>query len=313
MDLEACLPAELRGPDTSITRVAAGLSGAGVYRVERDGRAYVLKVSSDEEPLDAWRRSVHVRRLAADAGLTPRVVHADEARRAVVSDFVVDRSFRTFYRDPRSHDAAVAALGRTIRRVHALPLPASRDARDPREVFAALWARLGTGFRRPAFVDDALDRLHAEPVPESGRAPVLSHNDVNPSNLVYDGERILLFDWETCGVNDPFYDLAAASAFLRMDEATCARLIAAYDDAPVAPLPPRFRWDRRFAATMCGVTFLHLAHRGGHPGAAGDETPDTTPSLGELHERMMAGAVSLAAPEGQWLYGLAIVKQGEIP
>ena len=33
MNLEACLPTDLRGPSTTITRVAAGLSGAGVYRI----------------------------------------------------------------------------------------------------------------------------------------------------------------------------------------------------------------------------------------------------------------------------------------
>ena len=54
MNLEACLPAELRGPATTITRIAAGLSGAGVYRVEAGGQAYVLKVSTDE-PVEAWR------------------------------------------------------------------------------------------------------------------------------------------------------------------------------------------------------------------------------------------------------------------
>ena len=54
MDLEACLPPHLRGPTTTITRVAAGLSGAGVYRVEAAGGAYGLKVSGEEQPPAEW-------------------------------------------------------------------------------------------------------------------------------------------------------------------------------------------------------------------------------------------------------------------
>ena len=52
MNLEECLPAHLRTAGTTITRVAAGLSGAGVHRIEADGHAYVLKIASADVPLD---------------------------------------------------------------------------------------------------------------------------------------------------------------------------------------------------------------------------------------------------------------------
>jgi thiamine kinase-like enzyme len=50
----------------------------------------------------------------------------------------------------------------------------------------------------------------------------VSHNDVNPTNLVYDGENLLLLDWDTAGSNDPFYDLAAISVYLCMDDDSLA-------------------------------------------------------------------------------------------
>jgi thiamine kinase-like enzyme len=98
--------------------------------------------------------------------------------------------------------------------------------------------------------------LLAEEPPASGRPVVLSHNDVNPSNLVYDGEHILLHDWETSGPNDPLYDLATVALFLRMDESTCERLVAAHDGEPVARLPARFVYDRRLAGVLCCAVFL---------------------------------------------------------
>src|SRR5512144_2186796 len=134
MTIEDCLPADLRGPTTTITRIAAGLSGAGVYRVEAAGQSFVLKIASETENDADWRRALHVQRLAADAGLAPRIVHVDEARRAVLNTFVADRSFVAFYRDPRTHEAALTQLGRTVRRIHALPLSADAHRRDPREL-----------------------------------------------------------------------------------------------------------------------------------------------------------------------------------
>ncbi len=223
MTLEACLPAELRGDTTTITKIAAGLSGAGVYRVDASGQTFVMKVAREGEPLAAWSRKLHIQRLAADAGVAPRIIHVDEDRRAVLSAFVADRSFPAYYWDPRTHDAAIALLGQTVRRIHDIPLPLDADALDPREFLATIWHGPLAGFAVPAFFSDAVRRVLEEDPTPSDRAPVLSHNDVNPTNLVYDGEHLVLLDWDTAGPNDPYYDLAAASLFLRMDEATCRR------------------------------------------------------------------------------------------
>src|SRR5262249_6717318 len=154
-------------------------------RVEAAGQAFVLKVATraDGEPPDAWRRKVHVLRLAADAGLAPQVVHVDEERRAVVSAFVAGPSLTTFYAGPRTREAALARLGRTMRRVHELPVPPAEDAKDPRDLLAEMWSDLATNFALPSFVGEAVRRVLAEEAPARERALVLSHNDVNPTNL----------------------------------------------------------------------------------------------------------------------------------
>ena len=91
--LDACLPADLRGPSTTITRVAAGLSGAGVYRVDAAGQTFVLKTAGASELLTNWDRTLRIQQLASAAGLAPRIVHVDATRRAIVTDFVTERSF----------------------------------------------------------------------------------------------------------------------------------------------------------------------------------------------------------------------------
>jgi aminoglycoside phosphotransferase (APT) family kinase protein len=305
--LESSLPAHLRAPATTITRIAAGLSGAVVYRVEAGGQAFVLKISSGDEPLAEWRRKLEVLRLVAGAGLAPALVHADESRRAALSAFVVDRSFFAIYLDPRTREAAIAQLGRTIRRLHDLPLPDAGPAKDGREFLASVWSDLGSSFALPAFVGDAVRRVLDEEPPTADRPLVLSHNDINPTNLVYDGERLVLLDWETAGANEPFYDLAAVSVFLRMDDATCLSLLAAYDGRPVSAVPARLAYDRRLVAALCGTVILRLARASGHPGASG-ETIDSTPPLGEFYQRLRSGSLSIATAEGQWWFGLALVK-----
>jgi aminoglycoside phosphotransferase (APT) family kinase protein len=193
--------------------------------------------------------------------------------------------------------------------VHDLPLSSELDYKDPREFLAELWSELEADFALPAFVRDAVGRVSTEAEPERERGLVLSHNDVNPTNLIYDGENLLLLDWDTAGPNDPFYDLAAISVFLRTDAGTCQRLLAAHDDAPLAELPVRFSYLRRLVAVLGGALFLRLARQSGHAGATGEETLNATPSLGEFYERMRSGLSSIATAEGKWLFGLVLMKE----
>lgn len=312
MSPEACLPADLQQPTTTIARIGAGLSGAAVYRVDAEGASFVLKVAAETEPTEAWQQRRALLQLAASAALAPRVVHVDEARRAVLSELIEDRSFAGFYHEPRSHAAALSELGAMLRRLHALPLPVGLAAQDPRDVLSTSWAGLSE-LPVPGFARDAVERLLAEDAPPSDRAPVLSHNDVNPTNLVYDGHRVLLLDWESAGPNDPFYDLASISVFLRMDEPTCRALLQAHEGAAVSVLPPRFHYNRRLMSLLCGTIFLHLAQRSGHQGwrqsgAAVADSLDSTPDLAAFYQSLRSGALRLASAEGQWAFGLALIK-----
>ena len=309
MNLALCLPPDLRGPATTITRIVAGLSGAGVHRVETAGRTFVLKISDDSESIVRWREKLRVQQAAAGAGLAPAIIHVNESRRAVLSAFVADRSFPAYYFDPRTRAAAVTLLGRTVRRVHDLPLPSGDDAPRARPLLDSIWSGLAPQWAMPAFVHDVVGAMLAESAPAGEGARVTSHNDLNPTNLVYDGEHLLLLDWDSAGPNDPFYDLATAAVFFRLDDETCQQLIAAHDDAAVTALPAEFIYDRRLVAVLSGTMFLHLARQNGHGGATGLETLDSTPSLADCHQQMRAGAMNVATADGQWRFGLAIVKE----
>lgn len=310
MDLEDCLPHELKESNATITKIAAGMSGAGVYRVELPGQSYVLKVAAETENADDWHRALHIQKLAAAAGLAPRVVHVDDAQCSVLTEFVADRSFFTFWMAPQTREAALDLLGRTVRRIHALPLPEGARMRPPREFLGEARDGLLANFALPSFADEAIRRVRDVEPPDSERPLVMSHNDLNPTNLIYNGESILLLDWATAGPMDPFYDLAVLAVFLRMDAATSLRMLTAYDEKPHTELPMRFIYDRCLAATLAGTMQLYIARQLNHPGATGTETLEATPTLGEFYQQMRSGTFTIGTPEGQWAFGLSLIKEG---
>ena len=80
VDLVDCLPESLRGPRTTITRIAAGLSGAGVYKVDAGGDPFVRKISTAQEPLGAWHRKVEIQ--GRDPGVAATTRSPPAPRRA---------------------------------------------------------------------------------------------------------------------------------------------------------------------------------------------------------------------------------------
>lgn len=309
-----CLPAEIREATRDISVISVGWSGAGVYLVKTDTAAFVLKIAGDGEPLEVRRRRVRVQMLAAQCGVAPRVIHVDEARAAVVTEFVQDRSFGMLYGTPATRDAAVTMLADTLRSIHHMDVQDAMDAKDaprasdPASMLDAAWNDLKATGPAPEFVASLVRRVRAMPVPPSDQPPVLSHNDVNPSNIVYDGERIILLDWDACGAGDAYYDLAAASVFFRMDDATCCRFITAHDDVRVDAVPARFRYNQCIVATLCGCIFMRLATAAGF--AAGVDR-DTIVSLGDIYGMMRAGEFDARSAEGQWKFGLALLSEAE--
>jgi aminoglycoside phosphotransferase (APT) family kinase protein len=206
---------------------------------------------------------------------------------------------------PSTRAATIAEVGKTLRRLHDLPVPPDVPAVDPHVHLAKLASTLD-GFTIPAFVRAQLERMRAEAAPPSDRALVLSHNDVNPTNLAFDGTRIVLLDWDTAGRNEPFFDLASLAVFLRLDDPTCLALLSAHDGVTVTALPARFVYDRRFIGTLCGCAFLDVARMSGHPGV--DLALDAAPTLADVHQRMRLGQLDVRTPEGQWAFGLALVR-----
>ena len=66
-----------------------------------------------------------------------------------------------------------------------------------------------------------------------GDAPVACHNDLLPSNVLFDGDRAWLIDYEYAGMNHAMFDLANLSVNAGFDDPADDRLLDCYaDDRP---------------------------------------------------------------------------------
>ena len=185
----------------------AGASGASTLRIDTDSGVFLLRLEDGRrEGFRNPERSYPCLLAAAKAGIAPAVHHADAEAGVVLMDFVVERPLATF---PGGEPAVLRTLGEMVARLQATP-PFPRVMKD----FGALTEALlnlvrDGGLFAPGVLDGhvaGLARIRAEyPFAD---AQVSAHHDINPRNVLFDGRRLWLVDWEMAFRNDPLADLA---------------------------------------------------------------------------------------------------------
>lgn len=192
-------------PIQSVELVAGGITTALVLKVQVGNRSYLLRVEGEPSPLRNPHQYESLR-IAAEAGIAPKIHHLDEAARVVVMDFIEPHPLRNF---PGGHGGLAHALGELLKRLQTAPtFPFLVDYPD---IVGRLFAHVRrTGLFTVGLLDIHVE--HLECVRQSYQSGlerlVSSHNDAHSGNLVFDGGRLWLIDWESAYRNDPMVDLA---------------------------------------------------------------------------------------------------------
>jgi hypothetical protein len=164
------------------------------------------------------------------------------------------------------------------------------------------------------------DRLSAaSAVLASDWRVILGHGDCHPANILWDGGRAWLVDWERGGPTHPYADLATLSNFLLLSEEIAFGLLAAQEGVPELDERMRelFRAACERSRIVYGAAFLQLV-----PDLTAVPIGDraATPPLADCYRQMAAGALPYrdgAGPRVHWrglVEGLATFqKHGEWP
>jgi hypothetical protein len=298
-------------PIDAIRPVTGGVSGASPFRVEVGGRRYLVRVEGEASPLRNPHQYTSMR-IAAEAGIAPRLHYFDETARVAIMDFIEEQPLGTYPGGPR---AIAQALGAMVGRVQSTsPFPRFVDYPD---IVARLWAYVcRTGLFAPGVLDAHTDRLAQirEIYAWDPKKSVSSHNDPVPRNILFDGERLWLIDWESAYRNDPLVDVAITLDNLAPSPELESVLLRAWlGRAPDEPLCARLVLVRALTRLYYAGVLLSAS------AAAGREIPDgdvSAPTLPEFQRAIGEGRITPGAPETKHVLGkmfLASFVSGDAP
>jgi aminoglycoside phosphotransferase (APT) family kinase protein len=269
------------------------------FRIVVRGSAYLLRINT--RPGDMARHFTCMQ-SAADAGLAPRVWYTNEEARISITDFVEAVPF------PASD--ALIRIPATVRALHALPpFPAS-----PFNTTCTFLLTKGPAldgflhnFRKSSILPDSeteelLTRYRQVSAAyshlNSDLAP--SHNDLfKPDNMLFDGNRLWLVDWEAAFQNDRYVDLAVVANMVVTNESEESLYLETYFGArPDEYQRARFYLMRQLAHMFYAFAFLAPA-----PSDRSIDRTELIPTYSDYQRRFWAREVSLSDTQTKILYG----------
>ena len=200
--------------DAPFRAIRGGLSNYA-WRVNHDGCGYFVRLGgSGSESLGVDRRSeCNLLGAVSAAGLAPDVLVCDPDHDLLVTRFM---HAATWTRQAARETGNLRRIGAALRTLHSLPLlPGIRPVS-----FAAQARFLEAQLGAAGSADPAVRRVAATAFDMlAGRQAMvaLCHNDLHHLNILDDGKRLWLVDWEYGGCGDPLLDLAS---FLCQHEST---------------------------------------------------------------------------------------------
>jgi aminoglycoside phosphotransferase (APT) family kinase protein len=291
-----------------ISRITRGHTPSLVFRIIVRGEPYLLKIITRQE--DPTRHYTSMR-AAAQAGVAPPVWHTNIEERICITGFVEAK--------PLAVSEALVRLPALLRKLHALP-PFGSAPFNTTCTFLLNHRYAVDAPRKGPARDEYLQKFQAANIlpkseseeffaryaelaavyPHDDGEMVSSHNDLfKPDNILFDGERAWLVDWEAAFLNDRYADLAVVANHVVTNTEEEIVFLQEYFGAP----PDRYQLARFHLMQQIAHLFYSMASLS--LGSSGNpiDWRESVLEFRDFHRRMWAGEVDLADKDVKIVYG----------
>jgi len=310
---------------TAIQQLTAGLSASSVYSIVVNDKPYVLKLdapitngqighgadrtiqdtdgTAQADVLTARPTNLQ---LAADAGVAPPLYYQNIVTGVSISGFINSKPLRANF----SPDQLVVKLASTVRAIHGI-----RCESNGNDLLTIIDSLIGQ-FRQSRMLTGPIfdewfgyfDVIRSR-YPWNDPDKVFSHNDLNPNNILGDGERIWIIDWDTAFLNHRYIDLAnTANYFVHTPQDEQLFLTTYFDGPPDDRQVARFFIMRQVCRIIYSMLMLQLAARHKPSDYQHDQQMEGC-DMATFSVLRSTGQLSLASYEGQLMYGKVLINE----
>jgi hypothetical protein len=282
-----------------------GFSNAKLYKILVKNKYYVLRLSENES--QGLKDEIKCMILASRLGVAPKVYYANANDGITVMDYIQNKGLT---KEEMSNPKTIIKLAEILHSLHnekpsfpklqhktiiAFMLEHEKSVPWPDKPALVL-----EGIKKLEIINQKLAKL---------KVKKSSHNDLNPNNILYDGEKFWLIDWQSAGLSDPFFDLATISNFM-IDKKEMEEL---YLKTYFKEKPSKIELDHYLVmkqASRCyyGLALMLIAKKLGSQPLTAEELQ--TLDLRNILDKLDNKTMSLTNPHDIELFGASLIKEG---
>ena len=280
-----------------------GLSGACTYLIQVGDKPYVIKLEKLDQPEVDLPRYFSVVELASQKTISPTVYFCDAVHGVILMQYIDPKP------RPQPSTESIKEVASLLRKIHDGPVfPAWKSVF---EILDHFYKKLSDEYQKTDFIQQCMQHLVSLQTKLSDPADIRpSHCDLNPSNVLFDGQKLYLVDWQAASPQSFYFDLACcANWFYFYNEELCQSLLKEYfGRLPNREENEKYTLMRQFANIYYGIGFVAIASQGKVklPPLSPDEIA-LLPSYLQFMQSIGQGKANLADPSTQQQFGYSLM------
>lgn len=287
----------------SITLLAGGYSSSQTYQILVKEKPYVLRVMGFDQDLSDRETQVYCMKKASEIDVAPHCYYANAEEGIVIVDYIASAPIK-------DAENFLSQIANSLKKLHAI------DHFPPTHLSLFTYMdNLVSDLQKYALSDALLNSLDAYQRVKTILLPQLTtascHNDLNSNNIMFDGEKVYLIDWEAAGQCDPFFDVATIC--VRSDQIILQQELEEYflqqyfTRSLTNEEKEKLTLMKYVARCYPALHFLNFAAEN-NVSLLNEDSFLSAPSIQEWTQDYLSGKISLETPAEFLLYAMVQLK-----
>ncbi|HAT8648937.1 TPA: phosphotransferase [Legionella pneumophila] len=282
--------------DGELFELNGGGSSSAIYKFKINNIRYVLRLMGLDAPIKDRLTQIICAKEAASINLGPQCYYSDAEQGIVIMEYIESQTL--------SKEIVLKEMPSLLSKMHS-------KTQFP-EPFCIIFPYMKD------FITNICNAVPSEEIIEyltsilklmeflnEHRELASCHNDLNTENVLFDGTRIVLIDFEAAGEEDPYFDLATVCQQNNFNEKEEYHFLSSYLERD----PTHYQLAKLYLMKQVSYCF-HVVHFLDHAYKAGiKEFNDPVPTFNEWYKGRKEGSYRLDTPRDWMLYALAVMNQ----
>jgi tRNA A-37 threonylcarbamoyl transferase component Bud32 len=284
--------------------LSGGLTGIPVYQITVEKKIYAIKLENTADKNFDLARSYKILETVSGQGISPPVYFTDAKCGIILMKYIEAKP------RPEISVTSINKFAELLRNLH--NKNSFSKWKSASEVFNEICQKLPADYLNNSIISNCIKKaLEMEKVLFDVNDIRSCHCDLNPVNVLFDGNNYLLVDWQAASPQSFYFDLAySATWFYFYNEDLCKLFLNSYLEREATQEEKRkFYLMRVFVNIYLGIGFISIPLKTNqYFSVIANDVIDQLPPFHEFLQLIGSGKINLSDSLTQQKFGFVFLK-----